>query len=144
MACIIFATYFLIRSNKRFNHEQIYKVKAKVKSSDIVAESSRVRWTGYKALGEHKGELSVQEGQLKFQDDVLVGGEVTIDMTSLTCTDIEDEANNGKLVSHLKSPDFFNAVEHQTASLKIKKVVPYGAFETESNERTGKLYKVVK
>jgi len=64
-------------------------------------------------------------------------------MTSLTCTDIEDEAENEKLVGHLKSPDFFNAVEHQTANLKIKKVVPYGVFETESNERTGKLYKVV-
>jgi len=119
------------------------KTEVKTKSSDVIAESSRIMWTGYKPLGEHKGELSVQKGKLKFQENVLAGGEVTIDMTSLTCTDIEDEAQNGKLVGHLKSPDFFNTVEHGTATLKIKKVVPYGSFDTQSDKSTGELYKVV-
>ncbi len=119
------------------------KVKVKIKSSDIVPESSRLMWTGYKPLGQHEGEISVQKGQLDFQDGTLVGGEVTIDMTSLTCTDIEDQATNGKLVGHLKSADFFNTVDHGTATLKLKKVVPYGEFDTQSDKSTGELYKVV-
>lgn len=129
----------------KLNTEEVEtEVTTKVKSGDIVAESSRIKWTGYKAVGtDHKGEISVKEGHLKFQDDVLVGGEITIDMTSLICTDIEDEANNKKLVDHLKSADFFNTDAHQTASIKIKKVLPEGSIETKTAVRTGKLYKVI-
>jgi len=115
----------------------------KVKSRDVVAESCRIVWTGFKPLGEHKGEISVKDGQMEFSGDTLVGGVVTIDMASLTCTDITDQAKNGKLVGHLKSADFFNVVEHSTASLKIKKAVPYGTFDTGSDESTGELYKIV-
>jgi len=118
------------------------KAKAKIKNCEIVPESSRVVWKGYKPMGKHEGEISVQEGNLKFQDGVLAGGELTIDMVSLTCTDIEDEAKNGKLVGHLKSADFFNTAEHGTANLKIKKVVPYGEFDTRSDDSTGEVYKV--
>jgi len=115
----------------------------KVKSRNVVAESCRVIWTGYKALSEHTGEIAVKEGQLKFKEDTLTGGQITIDMSSITCTDLTDQAKNGKLVGHLKSADFFNAVEHGTATLKIKKAVPYGSFDTGSDESTGQFYKVV-
>jgi len=112
-------------------------------STEIVLKSSRISWTGYKPLSEHKGEISIKSGNLLFVDTLLTGGEVIVDMASITCKDIEDEENNAKLVGHLKSADFFNVDSFSTAKLSIKKVIPYGAFDTKKEGMTGQVYKAV-
>lgn len=112
-------------------------------SVEVLAESSRILWEGYKPLGEHKGEIKVKYGNLLFIDTLLTGGEVVVDMRSISCADIEDEAKNAKLVGHLKSKDFFDVDSFSTAKIKIKKVIPYGAFDTGQEESTGEIYKAV-
>ena len=52
----------------------------------------------------------------------LEAAEVMIDMSGITCIDIENEGANAKLVGHLKSPDFFDVEQHPTATFKTTKV----------------------
>jgi len=137
---LIFCLFFGLVSFAQTETSEKKEVKAK--KSEVLAKSSRISWTGFKPMGQHKGQLAIQSGNLEFKEKQLSGGEIIVDMNSLTCTDIEDEATNGKLVGHLKSADFFNAVEFGTAKIKVKRVIPYGAFDTTSDESTGEVYKV--
>lgn len=82
----------------------------------IKTDASTVTWKGYKVTGSHSGNIAIKSGELIFEDDKLVGGEVVIDMTSLTVTDLTG-GMKGKLEGHLKSDDFFGVATHETAKL---------------------------
>lgn len=82
--------------------------------------ATTVKWVGKKVTGEHAGNLSVKNGTLVFTGDVLTGGEIIVDMNTLTVTDIPaSDESNGKLVGHLKSPDFFNVAKNPEAKIVI-------------------------
>jgi hypothetical protein len=42
-----------------------------------------------------------------YKNNILTGGEFTIDMNSITCADVTDADGNAKLIGHLKGDDFF-------------------------------------
>lgn len=96
-----------------------------VVTKDVVIAESVVTWKGYKVLGEHTGEIRIKEGKLDFDGDNLTGGEFTIDMSTISTTDLEGEYAQ-KLVGHLSSPDFFNIESFPTAKFVITKVVSRG------------------
>ncbi len=98
-----------------------FTTNAPVKYS-VDTTSSTLVWTASKVTGTHTGNITVSEGKLDYADGELKGGEFTIDMTSITCTDIEDAETNGKLIGHLKSADFFSVADNATSSFKITKV----------------------
>lgn len=99
--------------------------------------NSTVIWTGSKPTGSHTGNVSIKSGYLTFDHGRLVGGNFTIDMTSITCTDIEKESKNKYFVDHLKDEDFFDVTEFPEANLNIKKVKRLNAQEYEmSGEMT--------
>ena len=87
--------------------------------------ASKVNWTGFKILGKHTGSINITSGNLKFEEEKLISGEFEIDMTSIMCTDLDEETGK-KLVGHLSSDDFFGVEAFPTAKLKIKKSVFYG------------------
>ncbi len=91
----------------------------------IKVETSKVTWKGYKVTGSHQGSIAIKEGQLTFKEDKLVGGEFTIDMSSIENTDLEGEYK-AKLEGHLKSDDFFGVEKFPTATLVFKKVKSTG------------------
>ncbi len=105
---------------------------AKKKAAPAVAEqvlsvdqaSSSVAWLGTKVTGKHDGMIAVKSGSLKVKNGQLVGGDVVMDMTSISCKDIPDPDTNAKLVGHLKADDFFGTDKFPTASVKITKVQP--------------------
>lgn len=82
--------------------------------------ASKVVWLGKKVGGEHTGNVNVKSGNLVFDNKALVSGDVEVDMTSITCTDLKDPEYNGKLVGHLKADDFFAADKFPTSTIKIK------------------------
>ncbi len=86
---------------------------------------SSVTWKGYKVTGSHTGNINIQNGSLDFDNGQLTGGQFTIDMASITCTDL-DGGYKDKLEGHLKSADFFGVDEHPTAAFAITKVVSRG------------------
>jgi len=95
---------------------------AKPENYKIDTSSSKATWEGSKLVGKHDGELKVKGGELLVEKGAIVGGNVDIDMDSLTNKDLTDPDSNSKLVTHLKSPDFFSVKDHPVSSLKITKV----------------------
>ena len=84
--------------------------------------NSSVIWTGSKPTGSHTGNVTLKDGYLSFDHGNLVGGEFTIDMTSITCSDIESEKKNKYLVDHLKDEDFFDVNKFPEAKLVVNRV----------------------
>jgi len=92
---------------------------------EIKTANSKVVWKGYKVTGSHQGTIAIKAGHLSFDANKLIGGEFTIDMVSISNTDLEGE-NKGKLEGHLKSDDFFGVEKFPTASLIFTKVKSTG------------------
>lgn len=86
---------------------------------EIQKESSTVNWTGKKVLGLHTGTISVAKGSIDVDNEKVSGGEVVIDMTSLTVTDISDKKVHQEFRDHLWNDDFFSIAEFSTSHLKI-------------------------
>lgn len=87
----------------------------------VDAKASTIAWKGYKVIGSHEGQISLNNGFLEFENGALSGGEFTMDMSSIVCTDLEGEYK-GKLEGHLKAADFFDVANHATASMQITEV----------------------
>ena len=92
---------------------------------DVKLDKSTVTWKGYKVTGSHHGTINLQSGYLTFNGDDLVGGNFVIDMSTITCLDLEGEYK-GKLEGHLKSDDFFGVETHPTADLTFTDVKKSG------------------
>ena len=100
------------------------------KSADTVSESvtaryeidqaaSVVEWMGRNLFNRHTGTVQPGPGIIDLKDGLLVGGHLTVDMTTLRCTDISDPALNTLLVAHLKSDDFFSTERYPNAEFDI-------------------------
>tara|TARA_B100000795_G_C22666318_1_gene386129 strand:- start:287 stop:865 length:579 start_codon:yes stop_codon:yes gene_type:complete len=92
---------------------------------EIKKENSKIVWKGFKVTGSHEGTIGIKSGSLNFNENILTGGELTIDMTSIITTDLEGEYK-GKLEGHLKSDDFFGVEKNPTSSLVFTKVKATG------------------
>ena len=87
----------------------------------VDASKSTINWLAKKVTGEHSGTVNLKEGALVFKGDKLAGGNFTVDMTSLTATDLTGEYQT-KLNKHLKSDDFFGTEKFSTATLVFKTI----------------------
>jgi len=94
----------------------------KANSKAINSKESKVNWTGKKVTGEHSGTIIVKDGSLTFSEDgMLTGGSFTMDMTSITCTDLEGDSKTN-LEGHLASEDFFGVEKFPSANMVITNV----------------------
>jgi len=80
---------------------------------------SEVEWIGNKISGSHNGKVKIKNGYVLKKNDLLTGGEVIIDMESISVDDIKHNKWNLSLVQHLKNEDFFDVKNFPTATLKI-------------------------
>ncbi|WP_281336270.1 YceI family protein [Flavobacterium eburneipallidum] len=87
----------------------------------IDAKTSTIEWVGKKVTGQHNGTVNFKDGYVVFKSKKLVGGTFTVNMTSLTATDLTGEYKD-KLDGHLKADDFFGTAKYPTATLVIKKI----------------------
>jgi len=94
-------------------------VSAQTKS--INTSTSTIEWLAKKVTGQHNGTVNFKDGALVFKGKKLKGGTFTVDMTSLTATDLSGEYQ-GKLNGHLKADDFFGTDKFPTAKLVFKKI----------------------
>lgn len=107
---------------------------------NVNTAESQVMWTGRKVIGDsHTGTLSISEGRLMMGGDKLVGGEFTIDMNSLTNTDIADPKSKGDLEGHLKNEDFFEVSKYPTAEFTLLQVQPATGDANITHNLTGNL-----
>ena len=98
-------------------------VSAQTKKIDV--SKSSINWVGKKVTGQHSGTVALKSGALVFKKNVLTGGTFTVNMTSLTSTDLTGEYQ-GKLNGHLKADDFFGTDKYPTSTLVFKTIASKG------------------
>jgi len=83
---------------------------------------SKVNWIGKKPAKEHKGYVKLLSGELLVDRNEIKGGTFVIDMNTIADADLNDNNMNSKLVSHLKSADFFDVQKFPTAKFVITQI----------------------
>jgi polyisoprenoid-binding protein YceI len=99
----------------------ISTVSVTAQTKKIDASASTLNWVGKKVTGQHEGTVNIKGGALVFTGKKLTGGTFTVDMTSLTSTDLSGEYQ-GKLNGHLNSADFFATEKFPTSTLVFKTI----------------------
>jgi polyisoprenoid-binding protein YceI len=100
--------------------------------------ASELKWTGHHLAKSysHWGYIGLKSGSVSTDGNKITGGEFVIDMNTISNKDLEKKEDNGKLVGHLKSEDFF-AVEksgntfNTVADLTIRGITKEITFDTE-------------
>ncbi len=102
-------------------------------SYGIDAATSSVRWMGQKVTGKkHTGTINVKKGVIHMSAGQITGGEIILDMNTLTNTDLSGEGKT-KLETHLKSDEFFGVAKFPEASYIISSATAKSAIEYELN-----------
>ncbi|QYJ67535.1 YceI family protein [Flavobacterium litorale] len=99
---------------------------ATAQDKKINTSKSKIEWVGKKVTGQHSGKISFKDGVLKFSNGKLVGGNFTVDMRSITVTDLKAGEGKEKLEGHLKADDFFGVQEYATSTLVFTSVKAKG------------------
>lgn len=97
----------------------VMSVSAQTKA--VNTEKSVLNWKGYKVIGFHEGTINLKEGNLDFEKDKLKGGNFTVDMTTISSTDMSGKGKE-RLDGHLKNQDFFDVENHPESTLVFRKV----------------------
>ena len=100
-----------------------FATKPHIDNVRVNAKNSTIKWTGSKVASSHEGNVNIQKGILMINHGTLVGGQFSIDMNSIVCTDLEPNKGGKKIVKHLKNEDFFNVEEYPLAYVKIIRAV---------------------
>jgi len=87
-------------------------------TKDVLISNSTVKWLAKKVTGSHEGNVAISDAHLHFEDNMLTGGNIKIDMNSINCTDLVGEPKE-QLEGHLLSDDFFGTKYYPTAELEI-------------------------
>ena len=113
----------------------------KTAATTYQVDSGTLNWTGSKALGSsHQGTINISKGTLGITENrQITTGNFTIDMTSITNTDLPSGQGKEKLEGHLKSGDFFDIAQFPTGSFDIVKIESVTGVSGVSHNVTGNL-----
>ncbi|MEY3398462.1 MAG: hypothetical protein RL220_1056 [Bacteroidota bacterium] len=111
-------------AKSKFSAEQIATITGPGAGSYIVsAEKSRITWVGRETTGKtHTGSVKVKSGFVDIENKALKGGQIVIDMSTISNNDVDDATSKAKLEGHLHSADFFNTASFPEATFNIKSV----------------------
>lgn len=111
--------------------------KAKVYSVDTNA--STINWTGTKPTGQHTGTMNISSGNIAVVNGNITAGEFTIDMNSITNTDMKAGEGKEKLEEHLKTGDFFEVEKYPTGKFEVISVSAASGVEDATHLIEGNL-----
>jgi polyisoprenoid-binding protein YceI len=90
---------------------------------------SVVNWAGSKPGGKHMGTINLQDGEITVKDNKVVAGKFTINMNTITVTDLKADEGKEDLEAHLKGTGdkinddhFFNVKKYPTGLFAISRV----------------------
>ncbi|MCE2996592.1 MAG: YceI family protein [Cyclobacteriaceae bacterium] len=95
----------------------------------VDTNASTLNWVGKKVTGQHNGSIALSSGEIVTEGKTIKQGSFEIDVNSITVADITDKDGNAKLVSHLKSDDFFATEKFPKATFVIGSVISKSANE---------------
>lgn len=113
------------RMNGETQEQVLSDAPADAEVYQINTEMSLVGWEGSKKIiTTHidRGTIDIQAGELFFEDEQLVGGNIVIDMNSISTQTVGNDMEPSRLDTHLKSDDFFNVAQYPTATLVVTDV----------------------
>jgi polyisoprenoid-binding protein YceI len=96
-----------------------------------IDSNSLVNWSATKPDAVHTGTFKVKDGSISVENELITGGSFTIDITSLSNSDLEGEWKE-KLEGHLKSADFFDVQQFPTAEFVITSVSTFDSAKDKS------------
>ncbi|MGG8497965.1 YceI family protein [Tenacibaculum sp. TC6] len=99
--------------------KEVQKVENVINSYKANVAESNITWKGSKPTGSHNGVVSLQNGVFDIENGTVKAGEFTIDMTTISCSDLEAGNGKEKLEGHLKSADFFDVEKFPTAKFVV-------------------------
>lgn len=94
----------------------------KVNTSD-----SKIEWVATKVTGYHIGNVPVKSGEIYIKNGEVTGGRFVLDLANMQVTGPKsvDSANSQKLLSHLKSADFFDVEKNPEGVFELTDIKPY-------------------
>jgi len=126
MAVVIISTaLFSCKGEKK--EKIVVKEEVKVEKATTINNvdltTSVMTWKGTKPTGSHDGTVAFKSGGMVVEDNVLKSGEFVIDMNTIKNLDMEGSDGAGKIVKHLKAPDFFDVEVYPTSKFVITSVL---------------------
>jgi polyisoprenoid-binding protein YceI len=116
------------KSNKEvkvLSGEKSFEKKPASKTIKIDTSASTMNWLGKKVTGQHNGTIKIAGGEVGLDNGgSVVGGSFEMDMKTITDVDLTDSEWNNKLITHLKSEDFFSAEKFPKSKFEIINVEP--------------------
>ena len=86
---------------------------------ELKLDSSRLDWEcGWLGGMSHNGDIKFKNGKIEIKNNNSVFGKFVVDMNKIDCFDLSGGAKS-KLISHLKSDDFFSVENYDEAVLEI-------------------------
>ena len=126
MAVAIISTVLLSCKGEK-KEKVVVMEEVKVEEATIVNNvdltTSVMTWKGTKPTGSHDGTVAFKSGGMVVEDNVLKSGEFVIDMNTIKNLDMEGSDGAGKIVKHLKAPDFFDVEVYPTSKFVITSVL---------------------
>src|SRR5690606_36594278 len=131
MLCASLALTVSCKKDTTENAETTEAVDAKEATAEAVkynvnTEESVIDWTGSKPTGKHTGTIKISEGEFAVKNDSVESGKFTLDMNSITGTDLETGNGKEDLEGHLKglgkeetADHFFNVNKYPTGTFEI-------------------------
>jgi len=109
----------------------VKEVSGEAATYTIDKENSKIEWTGSKPTGKHTGTINLADGTVSVKDNALDTGKFTIDMNTITVTDLKAGDGKEDLEGHLKGTGsteadfdhFFNVKKYPQANFEITKAV---------------------
>jgi len=112
-----------------------FSLQAQKYSIDV--NKSVLKWDAKKMTGSgHFGTIQFKEGTLEMSGGKMTKAKILVDMTTVTNTDGPEGQPNGRLVTHLKSDDFFSVEKFETAEFVL---TGSGTFENGNAKVYGRL-----
>ena len=99
----------------------------------VDTDQSTIYWTGSKPTGQHNGSLKLSQGSIHVFNGLIGSAKMSIDMASLTNSDVEDPDDRANLEDHLKSSDFFDVTQYPEAKFDMTKTVVLKGDESDGD-----------
>ncbi|SFS67635.1 YceI-like domain-containing protein [Zhouia amylolytica] len=127
----VFAALSIACKNDKKNEAQTNEAEVAANSSEeaikfnALPTESTIEWVGSKPTGSHTGTIAIESGVFSLKNDMIESGSFSIDMNSITVTDLEPGNGKENLEAHLKGnaegkeDHFFNVKEHPKGSFEI-------------------------